>query len=125
MDNWPILSWIIFLPLIGIIPLLIIDKNQKNLIRSVALIFSFANFILSLFLVSGFNSSNTDFQFVEKVSWIKSVGIDYHIGIDGLSILLILLTTFISVISIASTWTAITEKVKGFMISFLILETFL
>jgi len=123
MDNWPILSWIIFLPLIGIIPLLIIDKNQKNLLRSVALIFSFANFILSLFLVSGFNSSNTDFQFVEKVSWIKSVGIDYHIGVDGISILLILLTTFISVISIASTWTAITEKVKGFMISFLILET--
>jgi len=123
MDNWPILSWIIFLPLIGIIPLLIIDKNQKNLLRSVALIFSFANFILSLFLVSGFDSSNTNFQFVEKVSWIKSVGIDYHIGVDGISILLILLTTFISVISIASTWTAITEKVKGFMISFLILET--
>ena len=123
MENFPILSWIIFLPLAGIIPLLIISNNQKNLLRIVTLVITFANFILSLFLFSWFDSSNIDFQFVEKLPWIHSVGIDYHIGVDGLSILLVLLTTFISVIAIASTWTAITEKVKGFMIAFLILET--
>ena len=123
MENFPILSWIIFLPLAGIIPLLLISNNRKNLLRIVTLAVTFANFILSLFLFSWFDSSNIDFQFVEKLPWIRSVGIDYHVGVDGLSILLVLLTTFISVIAIASTWTAITEKVKGFMIAFLILET--
>lgn len=123
MGNWPILSWIIFLPLIGIVPLLLIDKERKNLLRITALLTSIINFVLSLILVSGFDSSNFNFQFVEKLPWISSVGIDYHVGVDGISILLILLTTFISIISIASTWTAITEKVKGFMIAFLIMET--
>ncbi|MCD6162182.1 MAG: NADH-quinone oxidoreductase subunit M [candidate division Zixibacteria bacterium] len=122
MENWPILSWIIFLPLIGIVPLLLISKEKKNLLRITALLFSFANFVLSLVLVSRFDSSDINFQFVEKLPWISSVGIEYHVGVDGISILLILLTTFISIISIASTWTAITEKVKGFMISFLIME---
>jgi len=123
MGNWPILTWIIFLPMLGILPLLLIGKNHKNALRWVALLTATADFILSLFLVSGFKGDTSDFQFIEKLPWIKSVGIEYHIGVDGISILLILLTTFISVISIASTWTAITEKVKGFMISFLILET--
>ena len=123
MENWPILTWIVFLPLFGIIPLLLVPKEQKNLLRIIALLVAFANFILSLILVGGFDGTTADFQFVEKIAWIKTIGIDYHLGVDGLSILLILLTTFISVISIASTWTAITEKVKGFMISFLILET--
>jgi len=123
MGTWPILTWIIFLPMLGILPLLIIGKTHKNALRWVALLTTTADFILSLFLVSGFKGGTSDFQFIEKLPWIKSVGIEYHVGVDGISILLILLTTFISVISIASTWTAITEKVKGFMISFLILET--
>ncbi|OQX91223.1 MAG: Fe-S-binding domain-containing protein, partial [candidate division Zixibacteria bacterium 4484_95] len=123
MDHWPILTWIVFLPLIGVIPLLMIGKDRKNLLRTTALLFAFVDFIISLILVFRFDSSTPDMQFVEKVKWITSIGIDYHLGVDGLSILLVLLTTFISVISIASTWTAITEKVKGFMIAFLMLET--
>ena len=120
MIDWPILSWIIFLPLIGVIPLLLLKKEQKNLIRITALIFSFADFILSLILVGKFDNTTAKFQLIERLSWIKSFGIEYHVGVDGISILLVLLTTFISVIAIASTWTAITEKVKGFMISFMI-----
>ena len=122
MVNWPILSWIIFLPLAGVIPLLLIGKNQKNLLRVTALLISLADFILSLILLGGFNGATSDYQFIQKVQWISSLGINYHVGVDGISILLVLLTTFISVISIASTWTAITEKVKGFMIAFLMLE---
>ncbi len=123
MINWPILSWIIFTPMIGVLLLLFIGKNHKNAIRTVALLTAIANFILSLILVFNFDGSTAEYQFMEKIPWIKSLGIQYFVAVDGISILLILLTTFISVISIASTWTAITEKVKGFMVAFLMLET--
>ncbi len=123
MGNWPILTWIIFLPLFGILPLLLIGKSHKNALRFTALLVATANFVLSLILVAGFDGSTAEYQFIENIQWIKTLGINYHVGVDGISILLILLTTFISVISIASTWTAITEKVKGFMIAFLILES--
>lgn len=122
MDNWPILSWIIFVPLLGVLPLLLINKNQKNLLRVTALLISLADFVLSVVLIAKFDGTTSDYQFVQRVEWIKSIGVNYYIGVDGISILLVLLTTFITVISIASTWTAITEKVKGFMIAFLMLE---
>lgn len=126
MNTWPILTWIIFLPALGILPLLTIGKNNKNALRVTALIISFADFILSVILAVKFKGGTAEFQFVEKIPWIRIqslLNIDYHVGVDGISILLILLTTFIGVISIASTWTAITDKVKGFMISFLLLES--
>ncbi len=123
MISWPILSSIIFTPMVGVLLLLLIGKNQKNIIRTVALLTALANFVLSIILVMNFDGSTSDYQFMEKLAWIKSLGIQYLVAVDGISILLIILTTFISVIAIASTWSAITEKVKGFMIAFLMLET--
>jgi len=123
MSNIPILSWIIFLPLIGLIPILILDSRHKSAIRWTALIITLLNFILSLILIANFDSSTPKMQFVEKARWIKAIGSNYHVGVDGISILLVLLTTFMSVIAIAATWNSITEKVKGFMAAFLILET--
>jgi NADH-quinone oxidoreductase subunit M len=113
----------IFLPLLGIIPLLFINGERKSLLRWTALIVALVNFLLSLILVANFDGSTPKMQFVENARWIKAIGANYHVGVDGISILLVLLTTFMSVIAIASTWTSITEKVKGFMAAFLILET--
>jgi len=122
MNGMPILSWIIFVPALGVIPILFINGNRKNLIRLIALSAALAAFVLSLVMLSGFDGGSAGMQFVEKKTWIRAFNIEYHVGVDGISVLLVLLTTFISVIAIASTWTAITEKVKGFMISFLLLE---
>jgi NADH-quinone oxidoreductase subunit M len=123
MTAFPFLTWIMFLPLIGVIPLLLINGQNKNLIRGFALGISTLNFLLSLIMAVNFDGSTAQMQFVEKVRWIKVFNIEYHVGVDGLSILLVLLTTFISVIAIASAWNAITEKVKGFFVSMLLLES--
>jgi NADH-quinone oxidoreductase subunit M len=121
MGNLPILSWIIFLPLVGIIPLLLIDSGRKSFLRWTALTFALLDFVLSLVLIANFDGTTAKMQFTENVRWIVAIGSNYHVGVDGISILLVLLTTFMTVIAIASTWNSITEKVKGFMISFLIL----
>lgn len=123
MSHFPILSWIIFLPLIALIPILILDSRRQSAIRWTALIFALLNFLLSLILIANFDGSTPKMQFVENVRWIKAIGSNYHVGVDGISILLVVLTTFMSVIAIAATWSSITEKVKGFMAAFLILET--
>ncbi len=123
MSNIPILSWIIFLPMIGLIPILILDSRYNSAIRWIALVFAVLNFALSLFLVANFDSTTPKMQFVENFRWIEAIKANYHVGVDGISILLVLLTTFMSVMAIAATWSSITEKVKGFMASFLILET--
>jgi NADH-quinone oxidoreductase subunit M len=123
MGNLPILSWMIFLPLVGIIPLLLIDSERKSFLRWTALTFALLDFVLSLVLIANFDGTSSKMQFAENVRWIVAIGSNYHVGVDGISILLVLLTTFMTVIAIASTWNSITEKVKGFMISFLILET--
>ena len=115
MSNIPILSWIIFLPMIGLIPILILDSRYNSAIRWIALVFAVLNFALSLFLVANFDSTTPKMQFVENFRWIEAIKANYHVGVDGISILLVLLTTFMSVMAIAATWSSITEKVKGFM----------
>lgn len=123
MNGVPILSWIIFVPALGVLPLLFISGTRKNLIRWIGLATTIAAFILSMILAYDFDTKSAEMQFVEKATWIRAYNIEYHVGVDGISILLVLLTTFISVIAVASAWTAITEKVKGFVASFLLLET--
>ena len=76
--------------MIGILPLLVIGKNHKNALRWTALIIALADFILSIILVSGFDGSTAEYQFVENIAWIQSLGINYHVAVDGISILLIL-----------------------------------
>ncbi len=122
MKNY-ILTLTIFLPLIGAVLLLFINNEKKNLLRYFSLIISVITFILSLGLFFGYRDNQVGFQFVTKFEWIKSLNISYHIGIDGISLLLILLTTFLTPITILSTWESIQTKVKEFLFFFLVLET--
>ena len=120
----PILSWIVFLPLFGAIVLLFIRRSQESALKWSALLFSVLDFVLAAVLFSGFDGSRVDMQFREgPVVWIKSLGITFSLGVDGISILLVVLTPFLSAIAIASAWNSIKENLKGFLISMLILQT--
>ena len=119
----PILSLLIFFPILGAIILLFINKENGTAIKWVALIFAFVEFIFSLPLFFSFDPKTAAMQFVEDWWWIQSYGISYKLGIDGISLLLVLLTTFLTILCVLCSWTAITFRVKEFMISFLFLET--
>jgi NADH-quinone oxidoreductase subunit M len=114
-----------FFPLLGGLVLLFLKPEQKNTVRWVALITSLVTFLLSLAVLVQFDPSSGEIQLEVQQSWIKVAGwnIDFYMGVDGLSILLVLLTTLLTPISILSTWTAVEERVKEFMFFFLLLET--
>jgi NADH-quinone oxidoreductase subunit M len=118
------LTLLTFLPLLGILVLFFIPSSAKNTLRWVALGTSLAVFALSLWVLGMFDASNPDLQLVAQYDWITVAkwNIQYYLGVDGLSILLVLLTAFLTPISILSTWTAVEERVKDFMIFFLLLE---
>ena len=122
MQNNHLLTYLLFLPLAGGLLLLLINKEKENLIRWFGLGISVIVFIISLFLYAGFDISNSDFQFVYKYLWIPNLNISYHVGIDGISLLLILLTTFITPLTLVSSWKAINKKVKEFTFFMLMLE---
>lgn len=103
--------------------LLLINKEKKGLIKWVCLAITLADFFLSLFLFIYFDATTHEMQFVEKIPWIKGFGISYHLGIDGISLFLVLLTTFLSMPAVLSSFKAINEKVKEYMIFMLLLET--
>jgi NADH-quinone oxidoreductase subunit M len=116
-----LLSWLIFIPLIGA-GLLFVTPGEENQ-RRLALVVTTFNAILSLKLWTGFNVSTADFQFGERLGWIPSLNIEYALGIDGISILLVMLTTFIMPLCVLGSWTYISKRVKEFMICLLIMET--
>jgi len=118
----PILSLITFLPLAGALLLIFIPKEQKNLFRIFALLLTIITFIISLTLFFQFDSGTADPQFGERAEWI-GYGIQYHVGIDGISLLLVLLTTLLFPIAILSSWNYIQDKVKEYHIFMLILQT--
>src|SRR5437867_3415130 len=118
-----LLSIILFTPLAGALLLLLIDKRNESAIRWVANIVAFIGFLVSVPLWFWFTPQGPDFQFVERAPWIPSVGAEYFLGVDGLSTLLILLTTMMGCIAVLSSWTAITERVKEFYIFMLVLQT--
>jgi len=118
------LNLVIFFPLVGVLALLLMPSSKKNLLRWTALTVSLVTFGLSIWMLTMFDKSNPDLQLGLTLPWIQVAGwnIHYAIGVDGLSILLVLLTTFLSPISILSTWKAVDERVKDFMLFFLLLE---
>jgi len=123
--NFPILSAIIFIPLIGALFIFITSGPQKNVEKNskyVAIFSSLTNFLLSLFLWYSFDSSTSNFQFVEEKYWMDGF-INFKLGIDGISILFILLTTFITPICIFSGIHSIKFKIKEFFIAILVMET--
>jgi len=127
MSEIPILSILIFIPVVGIFFMLLIrnndDQSSQNL-KHTALWITFLNFIISLSLLFSFDLNNPDFQFEEKYAWIES-GISYHLGIDGVSILFVILTTMLVPICILASYESIKFSVKEYLISFLALETFM
>jgi NADH-quinone oxidoreductase subunit M len=121
--NEVILSLITFLPLLGVFLLLFIPKENHGLLRGFTLAVTVLIFLVSLPLVTGF-VTNAEYQFVQNVPWIQAgpFKMNYHVGIDGISLWLVMLTTFIMPIAVLSTWTAVEEKVKGYMACLLLLE---
>jgi NADH-quinone oxidoreductase subunit M len=122
MDTW-ILTITTFLPLAGTLFLLLIPKDQHQSIRHSALFFALLAFAASLWLVFRFDTVASGMQFEVMIPWISDLGISYHVGIDGISLLLILLTTFLNVIAVLSTFRAVQHSYKGFYASLLLLET--
>jgi NADH-quinone oxidoreductase subunit M len=108
---------------VGAIVLLFINKENGRALRWTTLLFSLIEFVFSLPLFFAFDSKTAAMQFVEDWWWVQSYGISYKLGIDGISLLLVLLTTFLTVLCILCSWRAITFRVKEYMISFLFLET--
>jgi NADH-quinone oxidoreductase subunit M len=121
--GFPLLSLVLFLPLIGGVLLLLWKNVSLETIRNVALGVSFFDFIFSVPLFLFFQPSSTDPQFVEKIPWIRSIGAEYFIGVDGLSLLLVLLTTFLTPLCVLISWNDIRLKTKQFYALLLILET--
>jgi NADH-quinone oxidoreductase subunit M len=113
-----------FFPLLGVLVLLFINNEQKNALRWTAVITSLITFLISLWVLASFDPNQADLQMVINLPWIQvsSWNISFFMGIDGLSILLVLLTTFLTPISILSSWESVQERVKDFMIFFLLLE---
>ncbi len=127
MSGFPILSLVTFLPLAGALFILTIrDVDQAIVARNaryVALWASSINFLLSLYLWFNFDGSTSAFQFVEKAEWMPVFELSYHMGVDGISVLFVMLTTLLTPICILASWDTIKDRVKEYMISFLILET--
>lgn len=118
-----LLTLVIFSPLVGVLLLLMLQRGSAQVQRVVGLLTSLVTFVLSVPLYFGFQTGTSAMQFTQKVAWIPQWGIHYFIGIDGISLFLILLTTFITPIILLSAWNAIEEHVGGFLISLLVMET--
>ncbi|MGB0572006.1 MAG: NADH-quinone oxidoreductase subunit M [Alphaproteobacteria bacterium] len=128
MDSFPILSLVTFLPLVGVLFILAARGTEEQVARNArwgALWTSLATFVISLLLWLNFDPSTSDFQFVEKIEWLPAFDISYHMGIDGISLFFVILSTFLTPICVLASWKAISVRVKEYMIAFLVLETFM
>ncbi len=123
ISSLPILSVITFVPLLGAFIIAFVPRDDPSLVRAVALVASLTSWVFSLLLVVGFSSARGGlFQYTEVADWIPVFGIQYKVGIDGLSLVLVVLTTTLSWISILASFGPIQTRVKEYMASFLILE---
>ncbi len=119
--SYPLVSFIIFFPLLGVLLILILRK--ETIAKFVALFVTLANLIISLPVFINFDKTNPHFQFVESYKWLSSINAQYKIGVDGLSILFVLLTLIISILCVAVSWSAIKERVRLFYAMILFMET--
>jgi NADH-quinone oxidoreductase subunit M len=117
-----LLTYVLFSPLIGILLLLLVNKEKKNIIRYIGIGTSVVTFLLSLLVYFGFDAAQTDMQFVEQVPWITGLDISYAVGVDGLSILLVVLTTFLTPLALIASWDSITDRLKEYVSFMLLLE---
>src|SRR5574340_439140 len=117
----PILSILVFFPVLGAVLLAFLDRKNHKLLKLVTLGLSLAEFLFSLPLWFRFDSQTAAMQFVERYNWLPQYGISYYVGIDGFSLLLIMLSTFLTPLCVLATWTDIQHRVKEFMICLLTL----
>jgi NADH-quinone oxidoreductase subunit M len=122
MNNlgFPILSTVIFLPVLGAILILLLKRSAELTTKIISLVFSITTFFISILLFINFDKSTYKMQFVEKYEWIKAWNINYFLGIDGISILFVLLSALAAILCILISWNAITKKIKEFYISILL-----
>ena len=120
--GFPILTLLTFLPAVGGLAILFM-RGKPRLYKSLTLAVTGVNFILSLVLIFYFDRYSADMQFVEKVPWISSLGISYHMAVDGISVLLIMLTSLLSLIIVPASWNYIKDREMQFFAAFLFLET--
>ncbi len=124
MNNigYPILSTVIFLPIVGGLFMLLIARRQEGMIKWSALLISLLTFLLSLPLFTEFDKTTHKMQFVEQKQWIPEWGIQYYLGVDGISVLFVLLSALITILCVLISWNSIKEKVKEFYVALLLIE---
>jgi NADH-quinone oxidoreductase subunit M len=124
MTDWPILTVVTFLPLVGVLLLLLTrddtPSGRRNVL-TISLLTTLVTFVVSLFIWIGFDNANPGFQMVEKHAWLNT-GISYALGVDGISMLFVILTTFLMPFCVLASWFAVEKRIKEYMIAFLILE---
>ena len=120
-DNY-ILSLILALPLVGALLIVFLRAESKTLIKTIGLVSSGLTFVVSVWLFLAFNGTIPSMQFVEKHLWIPSLDVSYHVGVDGISLLLVVLTTFLTPIALLASWESIEHKLKGYVALMLLLE---
>ena len=127
MLHMPLLSLVTFVPLLGAAIIFLIARGPEEVIarnaRWMALWTTSVTFLLSLFIWFNFDRTTADFQFVERVDWFPELAISYHMGVDGISMMFVLLSTILMPICILASWDSIKDRVKEYMIAFLVLET--
>jgi NADH-quinone oxidoreductase subunit M len=124
LTHFPLISLVVFLPTIGALIVAFENKEDANTLKQTAMVVSVLTFIVSLgFVFGGFNRDLSGYQFTETYKWIPAFNINYEVGIDGISLLLVLLTTFLTPIAILSSWNSIKDRMKEYMVFLLFLET--
>ncbi|KZD09856.1 NADH-quinone oxidoreductase subunit M [Oceanibaculum pacificum] len=125
-SSWPLLSLVTFLPLVGAL-FILVTRGEPDVVarnaRNMALWTSLITFFLSLMIWAQFDNSTAEFQLVEKVEWMPEFGIGYHMGVDGISMFFVLLSTLLTPICVLASWESVKHRVKEYMIAFLVLET--
>ncbi len=120
LGGFQILSLTLFIPLIGaLIIMFVLRREQVQAIKSFAFIVTLIDFLVSLPILFAFDTSTHQFQFVEKARWIDTIGVEYFLGVDGISLLLVFLTTLLGVIAVLCSFTAIEEREKEYYFSLL------
>jgi NADH-quinone oxidoreductase subunit M len=122
-EGGALLSLVIFLPLFGAIVVLVLPRGEGGLHKGIALVTSIVTFLFSLALWTGFRTQSHGWQFEQKADWAPSLGMSYHVGLDGVSLLLVMLTTFLGPIVVLSSWKYVQDRVKEYSLALLVLET--
>src|SRR6266404_2269775 len=122
---FPILTSLIVLPIVGALLLLFVKEDEQHgpMLRTGALVVTVLVFLETLLLWARFDPASADFQFVERHAWIPAFGISYFVGVDGISLLLLVLTAFLTPIALVGSWGSIHKRLKAFCIVILLLES--